>query len=201
MPGQAYRRNLPHVFPKGHAIFITWRLHGSLPVSAAMAARKAPKLTAGQRFVRIDQCLDAAKRGPLWLKDDRIAEDVCRMIEHGGEPPLNHYALHEYVVMPNHVHAFFTPRIDMAEIMQLLKGSTARFANQLLGRRGNPFWQQESYDHFCRNPAEFERIRNYIMRNPLKAGLTATLEGWPWSSVYRRRAAAAGLEMAKPGTT
>ena len=56
---------------------------------------------------------------------------------------------------------------------QGLKGYTAREANRLLGRTGQPFWQGESYDHWVRDETEFIRIIAYIENNPVKAGLVA----------------------------
>ena len=66
--------------------------------------------------------------------------------------------------------------------MQTLKGYTAREANKLLQRSGQPFWQKESYDHAARNEREAGRIRRYIEDNPVKAGLVARAEDYPWSS-------------------
>lgn len=64
--------------------------------------------------------------------------------------------------------------------MQSLKGYTARKANCLLGRSGT-FWQHESYDHVVRDPSEWRRIVNYVLNNPVKAGLVDTWEKWQWS--------------------
>ena len=116
-----------------------------------------------------------------------------------GETPLAHYTLHEYVVMSNHVHLLIRPRSDMRNVMQLLKGSTAHFANKILRRAGS-FWQQEYYDHFCRTPAEFENVREYIARNPVKAGLVTKPEEWLWSSAHRRHKSKSELvqAMAQP---
>ena len=64
--------------------------------------------------------------------------------------------------------------------MQSLKGYTARKANQLLGRSG-AFWHHESYDHCVRNSNEWRRIVNYVLNNPVKAGLVDEWEKWRWS--------------------
>lgn len=64
----------------------------------------------------------------------------------------------------------------------MLKGNTAREANRVLGRTGEPFWQKESYDHWVRDPAELERIRRYVEHNPVKAGLVREEGEFPWSS-------------------
>ncbi|MGA2182721.1 MAG: hypothetical protein ABSH47_06795 [Bryobacteraceae bacterium] len=62
------------------------------------------------------------------------------------------------------------------------KGFTSYQANALLGTHSRAFWQDESYDHLVRSQVEFERIRTYIERNPVAAGLVATAEQFPWSS-------------------
>jgi REP element-mobilizing transposase RayT len=94
----------------------------------------------------------------------------------------NLYELQAWVVMPNHVHLLILPHVPMPQVTHWIKGSTAREANQLLGRTGKPFWQHESYDHWVRNEREFQRIVAYIEENPVSAGLAATPDGWPWSS-------------------
>jgi type I restriction enzyme R subunit/putative DNA methylase len=126
---------------------------------------------------------DRATSGPLWLKDPRIARCVCAEIESAAEH--GHYVLHEYVVMPNHVHMLVFPKIDMSSAMKYLKGRTAALANRILGREGQRFWQAESFDHWCRSVAEMYKIRQYIVMNPVKAGLVKQPHNWPWGSVYR----------------
>jgi hypothetical protein len=56
----------------------------------------------------------------------------------------------------------------------------------LLGRTGQPFWQAESYDHSVRDDRESNRIKGYIENNPVKAGLVASAEDYPWSSAARK---------------
>jgi REP element-mobilizing transposase RayT len=191
-----YRRNLPHWHPAGRVIFLTWRLAGSLP-----AARRSSKVTpspaqAGRtgksagatrseewtkEFQILDAELDRGVSGPLWLRNPAIAGYVEDAIIRGSE--LGHYLLHAYVVMPNHVHVLLEPRIPLARITGSIKGVSARDANATLGRVRMPFWQDESFDHWLRNGAEFQHIRHYIEQNPVTAGLVASPQEWPHSSV------------------
>jgi REP element-mobilizing transposase RayT len=99
-----------------------------------------------------------------------------------GERERNFYDLRAWVVMPNHVHVVWTPRVPMPEITRWVKGSTARRANTLLGRTGRAFWQDESYDHWVRGREELEKVVGYIERNPVHAGLAKIPEEWPWSA-------------------
>ena len=89
--------------------------------------------------------------------------------------------------MANHVHLLVTPRVPETRWLGPLKGFTAYRANQILSRSGHPFWQDESYDHLVRNDEEFRRIHRYIENNPVKAGLVAAPEDYPWPSAAGRR--------------
>jgi REP element-mobilizing transposase RayT len=104
------------------------------------------------------------------------------------------YELEAWVLMPNHVDLLILPKAPVPVIMRWLKGSTARRANLLLGRTGQPFWQDESFDHWVRNNTEFDRIVRYIQENPVTAGLVSSAELWLWSSAgwQAKPAASAG---------
>ena len=187
-----YRRNLPHWHPEGKSIFITWRLYGSLPASVLKKIRTARNDCAtsssevdsqespGEKFRQLDAALDSAKSGPLWLADPEIADYTEYPIVHCAE--LGRYDLHAYVIMPNHVHILLEPHLPLAKITGVIKGVAARDANTTLGRIGKHFWQDESFDHWVRNSAEFERIRHYIEWNPVSAKLAARPQDWKWSS-------------------
>jgi len=104
-----------------------------------------------------------------------------------GEKKLDFYALHAFVIMPNHVHLLVAPHVSVSRLMNGLKGVTAREANSILSNKGQRFWQDESFDHWIRSSAEFDRIRAYIERNPVSAGLITKPEEWLWSSAARIR--------------
>lgn len=100
---------------------------------------------------------------------------------------LGMFQLHAYVVMANHVHVLLDPKLPIARITRMIKGSTAREANCILGRTGMRFWQEESFDHCIRNTPEWRRVRTYIERNPVAAGLVRKPEEWPWSSAAQSK--------------
>jgi REP element-mobilizing transposase RayT len=176
-----YRRHLPHWQKPGSALFITWRLYGSIPASKLALILKE-KYT-NKRFLLFDNELDRAGYGPIWLKDPALAQivvDACRY----GETELDLFRLSAFVVMSNHVHILIWPKVRLARITKSIKGYTARECNKLLGRTGEKFWQDESFDHAVRNEEQFYRIKRYIERNPVKAGLVNDAKKWPWSSAW-----------------
>jgi putative transposase len=177
-----YRRHLPHWHPEATSIFLTWRLYGSLPSSFRTAKNGCPtKYSAGKRFKLLDSVLDKSSTGPLWLKDPRIAALIIETIRR-GESDLRYFALHAFVIMPNHVHLLITPKISIPRITNGIKGCTSHLANSILSREGQHFWQDESFDHWVRSSKEFDKIRAYIENNPVSAGLAASAQAWPWSS-------------------
>lgn len=178
-----YRRHLPHWQRANSALFITWRLQGSLPRRTLAASRKVSSFS--KRFLLLDRELDRAAYGPTWLKDVRLAKIVVDSLCY-GEEHLQLYRLSAYVVMSNHVHILIWPKVLLPEITKSIKGFTARKANLVLGRTGQKFWQDESFDHAVRSEDKFYRIVKYIERNPVKAGLIASPEEWPWSSAAKK---------------
>jgi REP element-mobilizing transposase RayT len=171
------QRHPTHWSPSGQNIFITWRLHDSLP---AKVRPPASIESSGKVFVHYDHILDKARTGPVWLKDARIAN--CVLVALNSAQQRKMFTAQAYVLMANHVHLLLAPQTKLSRIMQQIKGATAREANLILGRTGKPFWQDESFDHWIRDPAECQKVRTYIEQNPVAAGLVNRPEDWPWSS-------------------
>jgi REP element-mobilizing transposase RayT len=173
-----HRRRLPHFHPNDSYLFLTWRLWGSLPRGTE---KSAPHLTRGQAFAAADHSLDRLTSGPLCLKDRRIANLVSHAVLIGADE-RRFYDLCAWVVMPNHVHLLILPLVSVPMLMRWLKRSTARSANRILGRTGQPFWQDESFDHYLRAASRLDRTIAYIEQNPVSAGLVCSAEHWPSSS-------------------
>jgi REP element-mobilizing transposase RayT len=172
-----YWRRLPHAYSTTQPVFITWRLHDSLPPN-----RWFPTGTpAGKAFAVMDRLLDEASSGPFYFRQPALADMMVEAILYNSTV-LKHYVVHAFVVMPNHVHLLATPSIPLPRLTKSLKSITAKRANALLGLTGKPFWQEESYDHTVRNRDEFESIRRYIEENPVRAGLVAEAAEYQWSS-------------------
>jgi putative transposase len=172
-----YRRRLPHLDVPGIAVFVTWRLWGSLPRERVFLPED---LSSGEAFVAWDRLLDRTRSGPLYLAQPEVAGIIVQSLQ---SVVANTFCLlHAFVVMPNHVHVLWTPHIALSDLVRRVKGSTACQSNKCLGRTGEQFWQQEYFDRTVRNDEEFARIRRYIEWNPVKAGIVAHPKEFPWSS-------------------
>lgn len=136
--------------------------------------------------------LDKAEFSPRWLSQPEIAAIIKEALQYRDG---NVFDLYAYCIMSNHVHVVFEPlrksgyqpdllsksdyQSDLPKIMQSLKRHTARQANSILGRDG-AFWQDESYDRVIRDHDEYIRTVNYVLENPVKAGLVSRWEDWKW---------------------
>ena len=86
-----------------------------------------------------------------------------------------------YVVMPEHVHLLISQpeRSQLSVVIQMLKQITSR---KLKPQSTARFWQIRYYDFpVWSEKKRIEKVR-YIHRNPVKRGLVARPEDWPWSS-------------------
>jgi len=94
------------------------------------------------------------------------------------------YLLHDFVVMPDHLHVILTPNAtsSLERAMQLIKGgSSHRLGKELMMRF--PVWQPGFREHWIRSQQDYERCRRYIHENPVKAKLVQACEEYPFSSV------------------
>ncbi len=206
-----YRRNLPHIHPANAVFFITFRLYGSLPLCiieklieefnsdrelqnrrlSDPSIKKIPDDFYKRYFETFDTFLDTHKDDNRWLADQRVAKIVMDSIHYrdGKE-----YDLIAFTIMPNHVHMI----VDLSDslgvtndqcaenitrlsvILHSLKRYSAFNCNKILNRTG-AFWQSESYDRVVRNERELEYTINYILHNPVKAGLVREWKDWKFS--------------------
>jgi REP element-mobilizing transposase RayT len=95
------------------------------------------------------------------------------------------FSLHGAVVMPDHVHLVLTPLSDddgffsVAKIMQGIKSSSAHQINRALSRSGQ-IWQHESFDHVLRLEEGIAAKVEYVIQNPVRAGLVQAVLDYRW---------------------
>ncbi len=176
--GWRTRGYLPHFDNAGEYQHVVFRLYDSLPTALGT------RVTAPGAWVsEIETALDAGL-GERWLARPAIAETVQSTINHfDGE----RFALEAWCVMPTHVHVLFRQFAGhrLQDVVQGWKSVSARRANEVLGRKGR-FWALDYFDRAMRDERQLETAHRYIEANPVSAGLCATPEDWPWSSVAFR---------------
>jgi len=93
------------------------------------------------------------------------------------------YLLHEFVLMPNHIHLLITPTLPLERALQLIKGGFSYRARKELGFAGE-IWQPSYYDRRVRDVEDYINFKYYIRQNPIKRDLAKTPEAYPYSSTH-----------------
>jgi putative transposase len=99
------------------------------------------------------------------------------------------------VVLPDHIHAVWTlPDGDFDFSMRwrlikahfsksIPKGELLTPTRRMRGERG--IWQRRFWEHLIRDEKDHAHHVNYCWFNPVKHGLVANVEDWPFSSFHR----------------
>jgi putative transposase len=105
------------------------------------------------------------------------------------------FTVHEFVVMPDHVHLLLTIPGDttLEKTVQLIKGNFSFRANRELDFRGE-VWQRGFSDVRVTNEQSLQAHKDYIDSNPVRAGIADSAEDYPYCSTYLKLRKRAGAE-------
>lgn len=95
--------------------------------------------------------------------------------------------LHDFVVMPNHIHGIIeivhderaeqSPAPTVGTIICAFKSLTTKAYNRLDSVTGRVIWQRNYWEHIIRDVYSFDKIADYINNNPY---------GWTEDMFYRK---------------
>ena len=219
-PGSVWhsRGYLPHFESPEATQHVTFHLADSLPQTVLLRLESELKsLPAAKRDAerrkRVDAWIDAG-HGSCVLRKPGIANMVQGSLLAFDS---TRYRLLAWVVMPNHLHVLFEPMAGwtVAKIVASWKKFTARkiciaipgtpISRLAAGKAPvidprdsgeaphAPVWHREYWDRYIRDRRHFDQAVEYIHLNPVKAGLAAAAQSWPWSSAYSGKAGNANL--------
>jgi putative transposase len=88
-----------------------------------------------------------------WFKTARIRAEI---------------RLHEFVVMPNHIHGIIeiTGDVTLGKVVRGYKSAVTAQINSLAGNDGIAVWQRNYYEHIIRDEQSYQNISAYIQTNP-----------------------------------
>lgn len=87
-------------------------------------------------------------------------------------------ALYAWCIMPDHVH-LLAQDTNLVDFVRLFKGRLTPIARQL--QPAQPLWQRSFHDHGLRREESIEHVAQYVFENPVRAGLVACAQEYPWS--------------------
>ena len=99
-----------------------------------------------------------------------------------------HAHLLAFVVMPDHVHWLFVlgERRSLDKVMHGFGSVTWQGFRRACGRDVGKVWEDEYHDHRLRSEERVWATLDYVHENPVRRGLCARAEDWPWSTVNPR---------------
>jgi REP element-mobilizing transposase RayT len=99
----------------------------------------------------------------------------------GKEGPLHGAWIGAYVIMPDHLHLFVVTddeKIGISAWMKSLKNTISKTLR--VNGVAPPHWQKTFFDHLLRSSESYSEKWNYVRENPVRAGLVAKAEDWPY---------------------
>ena len=113
------------------------------------------------------------------LADPAIHTEIIEFAEQG---PDRGAWLGDYLLMPDHLHAFVAvddTRISLSAWIKSLKNVLSK----TLRNNGvaSPHWQKGFFDHVLRNTESYSAQWEYVRQNPVRAGLVEDADAWQFA--------------------
>jgi putative transposase len=118
------------------------------------------------------------RRVPIFRVDTRAQLLIEVLL---GYRDQGKYLLHEFVVMPDHIHVLLTPapEISLERAMQFIKGG---YSYRLRKVEKIQVWQESFTNHRIRDFDDYQRHCEYVRLNPVRARLARDAAAYPFSS-------------------
>lgn len=139
--------------------------------------------------------VNLARRG-----DDTLTRHID-LLRHAYRVTMEEHPVHcdAMVILPDHLHAVWTlppGDADYSLRWRKLKGRFTHWTGlacpaspSKARKREAGLWQRRFWEHVIRDDADHAAHVGYCLWNPVKHGLAAAAEDWPFSSIHRDRRA------------
>ena len=90
--------------------------------------------------------------------------------------------------MPDHLHWLFQlrERNSLESVVRRIKGRSAHHVNKIRNQTGS-VWQAGYHDRLIAAEESLETVGDYIIHNPVRAGLVENVDDYPlWDVLWRR---------------
>jgi putative transposase len=97
------------------------------------------------------------------------------------------WSVGRYVVMPDHIHLFCSPRTLPAEpLSPWVKFWKSKACQLWPFAKGGGIWQRDFWDTQLRRGENYDQKWHYVLQNPVRAGLIKDVENWPYQGEIER---------------
>lgn len=108
----------------------------------------------------------------------KVVQDALNQYGAHAVEKLN-IAIGRYVLMPDHLHLFVRGGPDFV-LNEWVKGLKRTIAAALKANGHQLTWQPGFFDHILRNDESYGQKWEYVLQNPVRAGLVRSADEWPY---------------------
>jgi putative transposase len=112
-------------------------------------------------------------RGKNQLANAPTANGIVETVKHRNAKSIWH--AHLVMIMPDHVHLVLSFPISETKIKTIMSKWKQWTAKALKIN-----WQRDFFEHRLRKEESFREKADYILANPVRAGLVEKAEDWPY---------------------
>jgi len=144
------------------------------------ALRRGRCSITGQSYLVTTICSDRIPRFTEW-------RNAACMSSAFTEPRLWRTSrLQCWVLMPDHLHFMVELGAEpLSRLVQRIKCVTARAINRSMGGSGRRLWTPGYHDRALRREEDLRAVARYVIANPLRAGLAASIGEYPyWDAIW-----------------
>jgi putative transposase len=116
------------------------------------------------------------------FSDRDLVAAVLLQIRHAARS--NQFRLLAYCFMPDHVHLVVEGLSDAADLRRFMKAWKQKTGFEYSKRTGGRLWQVGFFDHVLRSDESTERHVDYVLGNPVRAGLARTVGEYPFAGCH-----------------
>jgi putative transposase len=97
------------------------------------------------------------------------------------------YLVHDFVLMPNHLHVILTPTdsVSLEKALQLIKGGSSHEIHRVRDNKMQ-IWQSGFHESRVKDSLEYAKMADYVRFNPVTAKLAEKPEDWLFGSACGR---------------
>jgi putative transposase len=120
-------------------------------------------------------CTDARRRV---LTDAAVVELIVQQLSRAASEQK--FSVIAYCFMPDHLHLLVEGMCDNSDGRRFIKTFKQYSGYHYSQKRHETLWQRPGFEHVLRDDETTVEVVKYILANPVRAGLAATVQEYPF---------------------
>ena len=117
-----------------------------------------------------------------YFRSHRIARWILESLQQVAAQQS--YTLRAYCLMPDHLHVLVQGNSRSANLLCFVKTFKHKTTFHFRFKTGKTLWQMSFFDHILRTAEDLSETVEYILLNPVRAGLVQRPHDYPYSRIF-----------------